>query len=416
MDADRFEELAGSGGAAAAAASRPADPATAAAALREALELWRGPALHDLPLEACRAAATRLDERRLAVLERRVDLDLRLGHFAELAAELAVLVQEHPLRERLWAQWMLALYGSGRQAEALGVFRRLRATLVEQLGIEPSALPRQVEQSVLAGREALPAYWREVGDPVAGSVRRRESDPDSESVPAPGGAAPGSRPHAPPAQLPAAIAAFTGRGADLDRLDALVTDAGQDGVAAGSVALAVIAGAAGVGKTALAVHWAHRVRDRFADGQLYVNLRGHAPAAADAAGRGPRRFLPALGIAAEQVPVDLDRAAALYRTVLADRRMLVVLDDARSAEQVRPLLPGSPGSVVSSPAGTGWAAWSPGTAPRTSRSTCSARRRRTRCSDGCWAGAGSRPSRRPPAELARLCGHCRWRCGSPPPT
>ena len=142
------------------------DPATAAAALRSALELWRGPALQDLPLDCCRLAATRLDERRLAVLERRVDLDLKLGRFGELAAELAVLVQEHPLRERLWAQLMLALYGSARQADALAAFRRLRATLVEQLGIEPSALPRQVERAVLAGQDALPAYWRAIGDPV----------------------------------------------------------------------------------------------------------------------------------------------------------------------------------------------------------------------------------------------------------
>jgi len=163
LDVDRFEELAGS------APSRPSE-LDAAAALRAALALWRGPALHDLPLDACRSAATRLDERRLVVVERRIDLDLRLGNFADLAAELAVLVREYPLRERLWAQLMLALYGAGRQADALAAFRALRARLVEQLGIEPSVLPRQVERSVLAGGDALATYFRELGDPATEPV------------------------------------------------------------------------------------------------------------------------------------------------------------------------------------------------------------------------------------------------------
>ena len=299
LDADRFEELVETG------------------ALGEALELWRGPALYDLPLDSCRTAATRLDERRLAVLERRIDLDLRRGRFADLAAELTVLVREHPLRERLWAQLMLALYGMGRQADALAAFRALRAGLVEQLGIEPSALPRQVEQSMLAGGDALAAYWRHTGAAVA--------------APAAGASAPV------PAQLPAAVPGFTGRAGDVGRLDALLAD---------DRAVAVVAGPAGVGKTALAVHWAHRVRDRFADGQLYVNLRGNAPTAPVRPAEALAGFLPGLGVPASQVPVDPDRAASLFRSVLTDRRMLVLLDDARSAEQVRPLLPGSPGSVV----------------------------------------------------------------------
>ncbi|WP_330273607.1 tetratricopeptide repeat protein [Lentzea sp. NBC_00516] len=296
LDADRFEEL------------------TDAGSLRAALDLWRGPALHDIALDSCRPAATRLDERRLAVLERRVDLDLRLGRFAELAAELAVLVREHPLRERFWAQLMLALYGAGRQSDALAAFRRLRATLVEELGIEPSSVPRQVEQAVLAGGDALGAYWGRSADPVPRAAT--------------------------PAQLPTAISAFTGRAGDLDRLDALACGTRE------TTAIAVIAGAAGVGKTTLAVHWAHRVRDRFGGGQLYVNLRGHAPAAPMPPVEALSRFLSALGVPAGQIPPDLDRAADLYRTLLADRRMLVLLDDARDVEQVRPLLPGGPGSAV----------------------------------------------------------------------
>ncbi|GLZ36045.1 SARP family transcriptional regulator [Lentzea sp. NBRC 105346] len=292
LDAHRFEELAASD-----------------ESLCAALELWRGPALHDVPLDACRVAAARLDERRLAVLERRVDLDLRRGRFADLAAELAVLVREHPLRERLWAQLMLALYGAGRQGDALAAFRQLRATLVEQLGIEPSALPRQVEQAVLAGGDALAAYRQHLGEPAP---------------PAPATLV--------PAQLPAAIPAFTGRADDLKRLDATT----------GSIV--VVAGAAGVGKTAIAVHWAHSVRARFPDGQLFVNLRGHASTAPMQPVAALSGFLTALGVS--QVPLYLDRAVDLYRTLLADRRVLVVLDDARSAGQVRPLLPGGPGSMV----------------------------------------------------------------------
>jgi DNA-binding SARP family transcriptional activator len=163
VDVARFEELAASTG-----PGRP--PEEEAATLRAALALWHGPALHDQPLDACRRAAARLEERRLAVLERRIDLDLRLGNFADLAAELAELVREHPLRERLWAQLMLALHGSGRQADALAAFRTLRAGLVEQLGIEPSALLQRVEWSVLAGADVLATYLREVGLPVTEPV------------------------------------------------------------------------------------------------------------------------------------------------------------------------------------------------------------------------------------------------------
>src|SRR5262249_2021278 len=141
-----------------------------------------------------------------------------------------------------------------------------------------------------------------------------------------------------PAQLPASIAGFTGRTEQLAQLDALAADS--------PVIISVIDGRAGVGKTALALHWAHRVRDRFGDGQLYVNLNGFAPTPPMRPIEALAGFLPALGVPADQVPTDPERAAALYRSLLAGKRVLVLLDNACSAEQVRPLLPGSPGCLV----------------------------------------------------------------------
>ena len=253
----------------------------------------------------------------MTAIEDRVEADLAVGLGAELIAELETLIGRHPGYERLWGQLMTALYRAGRQADALSTYQRARAALVEVSGVEPSP--------------ALQAMQRHVPD----------QDPGLLPAPAPVTAAPPDPADAArPAQLPPPIAAFSGRTGELAVLDALPEAARQ------GMPIAVIAGVAGVGKTALAVHWAYRVRDRFVDGQLYVNLRGHAPTAPVRPVEALAGFLPALGVRTDQVPADVDRAAALYRTPLADRRMLVVLDDARSAEQVRPLLPGSPGSVV----------------------------------------------------------------------
>ena len=253
----------------------------------------------------------------MTAIEDRVEADLAVGLGAELIAELETLIGRHPGYERLWGQLMTALYRAGRQADALSTYQRARAALVEVSGVEPSP--------------ALQAMQRHVPD----------QDPGLLPAPAPVTAAPPDPADAArPAQLPPPIAAFSGRTGELAVLDALPEAARQ------GMPIAVIAGVAGVGKTALAVHWAARVRDRFVDGQLYVNLRGHAASAPMRPVEALAGLLPALGVRTDQVPADLDRAAALYRTALADRRMLVVLDDARSAEQVRPLLPGSPGSVV----------------------------------------------------------------------
>jgi DNA-binding SARP family transcriptional activator/tetratricopeptide (TPR) repeat protein len=321
LDLDRFEELVAAAGKTAVAGS-PSALEAAAAQLSEALELWRGPPLGDVELAACQARATVLEERRLGVLERRVDLDLRLGRQAGLVGELRAQVRAHPLRERLWAQLMLALYGTDRQAEALAVYRELRGTLVDELGIEPTATLRRLERAVLAGDDALASYLADRGE-----ARPPAPEP---ATPVP----------VTPAQLPAAVTAFTGRDEHLGRLDELLEERGT------AVPIVVVSGTAGVGKTALAVHWAHRARDRFDGGQLYVNLRGYAPAPPLRPVDVLAGFLPALGVPAEQVPADPEQAAALYRTRMADRRALVVLDNARDVDQVRPLLPGSPGCLV----------------------------------------------------------------------
>jgi DNA-binding SARP family transcriptional activator/tetratricopeptide (TPR) repeat protein len=295
VDAVRFEELA-------AVAAAAVSPARSAALFREALELWRGPAFDGLDAEACRAESARLAERRMTVLEQRIDADLTCGRAAELVGELRVVTAEHPLRERLWAQLMTALHRSDQRAAALDTYREVRRRLVDGLGVEPGPTLRELHRAILS-----------------------EAGGDSpDPAPRPDG----------PAQLPSAVSAFSGRAGELDRLDDLLGRPGR------AVPIWVVCGTAGVGKTALAVHWAHRARARFPDGQLYVNLRGYATAAPLRPIEALAGFLSALGVPADQVPSDTERAAAMYRTLLADRRVLVILDNARTAEQVRPLLPG----------------------------------------------------------------------------
>jgi DNA-binding SARP family transcriptional activator/tetratricopeptide (TPR) repeat protein len=297
VDRDRFEELAAEADAAVARER-------AAGLRREALALWRGPALDGIVPEACRAESSRLAERRMTVLEQRIDDDLRCGRAGELVAELRTLVREHPLRERLWAQLMTALQRADRQADALDAYRTLRRTLVDALGVEPGPAVQELHRTILRAPAAVPD--------------RRSG----------------------PAQLPAVVSAFSGRADELDRLDELLDHTG------GAMPIGVVSGGAGVGKTALAVQWAHRVRNRFGDGQLYVNLRGYAAGAPLRPIEALAGFLWALGVPAEQVPADADQAAGIYRSLLADRRVLVVLDNARSADQVRPLLPGGAACVV----------------------------------------------------------------------
>ncbi len=340
LDRDRFEDLAAAGRAAAGRTPPALDEA--ATLLAEALSCWRGPALDGVRLEVCRVAAASLAERRLAVLEERVEVDLRLGRAASLVAELRVLVADHPLRERLWAQLMLALHGADRQADALAAYQRIRRSLVDQLGVEPGAALQQAHRTILAGPPAGPA-----GGPAAPAA----AEPAGVVAPEPPTGQPRVRERPVPAQLPADVAGFTGRGAELAELTGLLTADRVDGpdppaVAAMAVLISAVSGTAGVGKTALAVRWAHQARDRFPDGQLYVDLRGYDPDQPVPAADALAGFLTALGVPGPEIPVELADRAARYRTELAGRRLLVVLDNAATVEQVRPLLPGAPSCVV----------------------------------------------------------------------
>lgn len=329
LDLHRLDELEVDAGSPATTVER------AAVLLREALALWRGPSLDGLTMGRCQAYATQLDERRLALLERRVDADLRLGRHAALDAELAGHVRNHPLRERLWAQLMLALHGADRPADALAAFQRLRRLLVEEFGMEPSDSLQRVQQAILTGADAFAVYRRAYDDAAPSA-----DDAPARSEPPAGAALSGLV----PAQLPASVGSFTGRADELAELDRCLAEARPDQATA--VVVTAIAGTAGVGKTALAVHWAHRVRHHFPGGQLYVNLQGYAPGPPVRALDALAGFLYALGVPPEQVPAQVDQAATLYRSLLADKLVLVTLDNAGSAEQVRPLLPGGPGCLV----------------------------------------------------------------------
>lgn len=295
--------------------------AEAAERLRSALALWRGPPLGGVDAdELVHVEIPRLEERRLATVEERVDAELALGCHAELVAEVQALVTAHPLRERLRSQLMVALYRAGRQADALQVYQDIREKLADELGLDPGAELQRLQQVVLT------------------------ADPELD---APAAAAPAvavSLAESPPAQLPADVADFTGRGQQVDAVCDILTGQ-REGTQPSAVAVVLIAGRAGVGKTVLAVHAAHQIQAEFPDGQLYVNLRGAEAQSLDPA-EVLGRFLRALGVDPAAVPEDLEERAEVYRSRLASRRVLVVLDSAASEAQIRPLLPGSPSCAV----------------------------------------------------------------------
>ncbi|MFI6318204.1 tetratricopeptide repeat protein [Nonomuraea sp. NPDC050556] len=283
------------------------DRLSAAGEYLEALALWRGPVLAGSP--------SRLRDHPVAVAtaRRRIEAALAFAAACEdggrAAAALWPVVQDEPLHEGLAARLMTALAAHGEQATALRLYAATRSRLAEELGIEPGAELRRARERIVNRPPEVP---------VAASARAT----------------------AVPAQLPAGMATFTGRTASLRRLDRLLSGRGE------TTDIAVITGTAGVGKTALAVHWAQRALDRFPDGQLYVNLRGYAAARPLTPLDALSRFLHALGVPPEQVPTDQDEAAALYRTMLAGKRVLVLLDNAADAGQLRPLLPGGAGSAA----------------------------------------------------------------------
>jgi len=280
-----------------------------------ALRLWQAVPLSGAPGPWAEIERTRLIEVRLTAIEERTEIMLMLGRAAAAAAELAGLVREYPLREGLRGQLMLALYRCGRQADALATFAAGRRILRLELGLEPGPGLRRLHEQILAADAAL-------GPPAAVTVAGPEHI------------------WAAPAQLPGDVDAFTGRVGELAALDKLAHPAGPAGM------VICVSGTAGVGKTALAVHWARRVRAAFPDGQLYVNLRGYDPGRPVPAGDALAGFLRALGLPGQDIPRELDERAAAYRTLLDGRRMLVLLDNASTVKQVCPLLPGSPSSLV----------------------------------------------------------------------
>jgi DNA-binding SARP family transcriptional activator/Tfp pilus assembly protein PilF len=368
LDVTRFQAALTS--ARAAARDRSWDKASAQASA--ALLLWRGEPLADVGSELlAQRMLPHLTEIWLQARETRLEAEIELGRHAETVVELRRLVAEHPLREHLHALLMLALRQCGQRADALTAYQAARRILIAELGAEPGPeLRREHEQILVSDRDAVTAPDRAVPD--AGTrhtvVPRQPPAPVQDVVgrdaelhqriladgaalapradhSAPGAPIPVTAPGpAVPQELPGAVRHFTGRVQELAALDALFgRDAGDTPTGA---VISVICGTAGVGKTALALHWAHQAVARFPDGQLYVNLRGYDPGQPMPASEALARFLRALGIPGQNIPAEEDERAARYRSLLAGRRMLIVLDNASQVEQVRPLLPGTPACMA----------------------------------------------------------------------
>ncbi|WP_433436972.1 BTAD domain-containing putative transcriptional regulator [Nonomuraea sp. CA-141351] len=293
------------------------EPERAVDLLRGGLALWQGAPLADVAGRWLPdVVVPSLEEERLTALERRATLDLRQGRHQEVAAELAALVGENPLQERLVSLLMTALLRCDRRTAALAVFRRVRRRFAEDLGIEPGEELQRLHQAVLSGREE-----------AAGAT--------------------GTAALAVPRHLPRDTELFTAREEELATLDRLTLPADGSSRSAHAMAPCVITGTGGVGKTTLAVHWAHRVRDRFPDGQLYVNLQGFGPThIARPPAEAVRLFLDALQVPSQLIPATLEAQVGLYRSLLAERRMLILLDNALDCDQVRPLLPNAPGCLA----------------------------------------------------------------------
>ncbi|MGD0698807.1 MAG: BTAD domain-containing putative transcriptional regulator [Trebonia sp.] len=320
FDAEHFERCLG----AARALRRAGDPAGAARTVDEALALWRGLPYAGVPGPFAEAERRRLTELRTTAVEERSDLLLAQGQAAAAVPELTALAAANPLRERATGLLMIALYRCGRQAEALHVFAETRRRLAEELGVDPGSELARIHHQLLAM------------DPVLDGPAEKASIVPAQPAPALLASEPLAA--ACPAQLPPEAAGFAGRAAELGWLHRLLPLAGP---------VALITGTAGVGKTTLAIRFARQAASRFPDGQLYVNLRGFDPASAPVPpGTALLGFFDALGVQPRHVPAGLDAQSALLRTLLDGKRVLLLLDNAHDADQVRPMLPGSPGCLV----------------------------------------------------------------------
>ncbi|HEY5986011.1 MAG TPA: BTAD domain-containing putative transcriptional regulator [Streptosporangiaceae bacterium] len=318
LDAERFARLAADGRRVLAGG----EAERAAALLTQALDCWRSAALADVPPSPLvTAEADRLEEARLAAVAVRAEAELACGRHAPLVPELRRLLADHPLREELWALLVRALSGAGRQAEALETYARAREVIADELGVDPGAELQRLYQEILNADSTITGSSRAA--PATGPVAAAAAPPP----PAPS-----------PAQLPADIPDFTGRSGQVEAVCQVLSGADAEG-SPGAVPVVLVAGAGGLGKTALAVHAAHQLAGRFPDGQLYASLHGVTHPADPA--EVLARFLRDLGMDGTHIPVGDEERAACYRTRLAGRRVLIVLDDARDAAQVGPLLPGS---------------------------------------------------------------------------
>jgi DNA-binding SARP family transcriptional activator/tetratricopeptide (TPR) repeat protein len=322
LDVDRFRTLVAVGRD---AMSRQ-DPVKASAEYRAALALWRGPALAGFNgVDALNTVAYGLEDLRLDALEQRFEAELALGWYSEISPELRALSKQYPLRETIQAQLVRALVGRGLGAEAVAVLDETRRILADELGLDPGPQLRELHLSILRDDPTLQP-----------TTARAMPEPTMATGPSAGDVV--------PRQLPAQVTGFTGRSKQLRQLDVLLLGQGDR---AAAMPVATVSGPAGIGKTTMAVHWAHHAADQFPDGQLYLNLHGFDPV------RSPLEpsaaiglFLAALGVPARRIPVSVQEQESLYRSLLADRRVLVVLDNAHDANQVRPLLPGNAGCFV----------------------------------------------------------------------
>lgn len=339
VDLHRFHRLAGL----ARQSGRPDD--MRAALLREALSLWRGEPLAGLHGTWAARVREAWRRQRVDAAVRLAGVEVHAGDPAAVVARLTDLLGEYPLTEPLAEALMRALHAAGDGAEALRCYAQIRHRLVEELGTEPGRRLREIHQEILREQTPGGATAPAPAAPQPAPPAKANGSAGTACGPPPPLLQPARpTPYTPPAQLPMGTAGFTGRVDELTRLHAVLADVRRHPTA---VVVSALSGTAGVGKTALAVHWARQVRPVFPDGQLYVNLRGFdagaTPLGPDRAVRG---FLGALGVPAARVPDTLDAQVGLYRSLLAGRRVLVVLDNARDADQVRPLLPGTPGCLA----------------------------------------------------------------------